>query len=112
MTFLQVLDNLLPSLASSVALLDAMDSRVFIARIEYPAMSTCETLRISIPVTICHTSVGIFVLFFMLLPIEVILVRTLADGAGERAERLMWSLCASSISSILLAQSNLLQGSR
>ena len=107
---LQVLDNLLPPLVMSVTRIDAMYFGMFFARIEYPTMSACETLRLDIPVTTCHTSVGIFMLFFMLLPIEVILVGTLADGTGERAERLVWSLCAGSISSILLAQSDLLAG--
>ena len=71
-------------------------------------MSTYETLRRTIPVTACPTSVGIFMLFFMLLPIEVILVGALADGTGVRTERLMWDLCVGSTSSKGLAQGNLL----
>lgn len=112
MIVLQVFDNLLPPLVLGVTRIDAMYFGMFFARIEYPTMSASETLRLDIPVTTCPTSVGIFMLFFMLLPIEMILVGTLANGAGERAERLMWSLCSGSISTILLAQSDLLQGSR
>lgn len=75
-----MLDNLLSSFVLDVTLLDAMYFEMLFTWIECPTMITCETLRLSIPVTNCHTSVGILMLFFVFLPIEVILVGALADG--------------------------------
>ena len=112
MTVLQVLDNFLPSFVLGVTPLNAMYYEMLFAWIEYPTVTACEAPRLSIPVTNCHTSVGIFMLFFMLLPIEVILVGTLADGTRVRAERRMRDLCVGSTSSMLLAQSDLLAGTR
>ena len=110
MTVLQVLDNFLPSFVLGVTHLNAMYFEMIFLRIEDSAMSACKPLRRSIPVTTCHTSVGIFMLFFMLLPIEVILVGALADGTRVRAERLIQQLCVGSASSMLLAQGDLVTG--
>ena len=77
---LQVLDNFLPSFVLVVTPLNAMYFEMLFAWIECPTATAYETLRLSIPVTNCHTDIGIFMLFFMLLPIKVILVGALAYG--------------------------------
>ena len=110
MIVLQVLDNFLPSFVLGVTPLNAMYFEMLFPRVEGATMRTRESLRLSIPVTTCHASVGIFVLFFMLLPVEVILVGALTDGTRVRAEGLMQKLCVGSISSMLLAQGDLMTG--
>ena len=107
MIVLQVLDNFLPSFVLGVTPLDAMYFGMIFPRVKDATMRTRESLRLSIPVTTCHAPVGIFMLFFMLLPIEVILVGALTDGTSVRAEALMQNLCVSCMSSMLLAQGDL-----
>ena len=110
MIVLQMLDNFLPSFVLGVTPFHAMCSEMLFLRVGDSTMNAYESLRRSIPVTACHTSVGIFMLFFVFLPIEVILVGAGADGTRVRAARLIQILCMWSISSMLLAHRDLMSG--